>query len=103
MIKLKTETNMEIKVESVTESCSRAKSLSFTIKTARTRHPINIRKSPVGLMFATFSPSALTIPSRTRATDTHVLTLTFFLIVNSTTGSTTTVIEKVNAPEETSK
>jgi len=43
------------------------------------------------------------MPASTKAADSHVFFSTPFLIINKITGSITTVIERVNAPVETSK
>ena len=57
----------------------------------------------MGWMSLKLLPNAQMIPVSTSATEIHVLALTDFLIVSRTTGNTTTVIEKVNAPVDTSK
>ena len=85
------------------ESCSFAKSFSFTKNNARSVHPINMMTKPHTCVPARLPPSAKTMPVSTRTTEIHVFFSTDFLIVSKTTGSTTTVIEKVNAPVETSK
>ena len=51
----------------------------------------------------TDGPSASTIPARTSATEIHVSSATRRRIVSRTTGSTTTVMQNVNAPDATSK